>query len=394
MILEHAPGFDERRDLRHTGPVGAVRLRLIAIAAALSLAAPVPAGADATPRARRAGKPARAHRASARKLARHTRELTPGEISFWEWLIEPNAAELQIVLNKARENVAQATGSYALWDYTGTLKIENQNNRDRLLDDALGMLRYALKLQPDNVEVKREIGYAADERGDMELARQMLEQYLADEIAERVQPLARVRLGRLYARQEKWEEAIAQLRLALGDPQVVNDQPQAVVTLASVYMEQGRLAEAIDLLKYYVDANRNNYYSTQIMIPFALAVAYDRDEQITLAHDTLDKLVAGGQTQNLVNALVESTYTRLQFTPAIDRHYFAGLQYESMGYLSEAREEFAAYARAGEGARYRERARTHIRSIDQLQREQAAAARRKKKAPGPEVTAPVPPPTP
>lgn len=326
--------------------------------------------------------------------AEKPKEITQGETSFWEWLVEPNAAEIQTILIKARLNLQMAQGTYALWNYSGTLEPQNQANRDRALDDAIGMLRYGLKLEPNNPELEMLLGEIAHERGKLELARVTYESYLADEVPEKIQLSARIRLGRVYAQQQDWDSAVVQLRLALGTQTTAyqNEQPIAAMTLAQVYMHEDRLDEAIDLLRHH-SGSQSGYYYGNYMVQFALAVAYDRDEQLTLAHETLDKIVAGSQYQNLSGVMFDPTNRRIVFTPAIDRHYFAALQFEAMGHLAEARKEWRAYARAGDDAKYRDRARAHIKGLSKLikkKRAEAKANKGKKKVPKKPTPGPIP----
>ena len=298
--------------------------------------------------------------------------LTPGETSFWEWLAAPHAADIAMVLAKAGQSLTDAVenAAYRLWDYNGALNRSGLENRRRLLDEAEGMLQYAVRLDPNNADVYRQLGYIADEKGDTETARRALEMYMARERSDRVTPEARFRLGRAYARQAKWDEAIMHLLLALGSETLdYAGHPATIRTLACVYMNLGRVGEAIDLLRHSVDIRAGHPYliSAPPQLQFTLAVAYDRDEQISRAYDVLNGLTTGHQTQSLLTVLQDSNNQQPEFAPAIDRYYFSALQLEAMGYLLEARREWSSYERAP-GARFRDRARDHIAKIDALLR--------------------------
>ena len=68
----------------------------------------------------------------------------------------------------------------------------------------------------------------------------------------------------------------------------------STILMATVLMHSGRLAEAIDLLGSAVASIPMPPYGfVDHATQFALAVAYDRDEQITLAHETLATMRAG-----------------------------------------------------------------------------------------------------
>lgn len=294
---------------------------------------------------------------------------------FWDWLLEPHRAEVALILAKVRENRAKVTDAYSeatpFDPPTGMFSPERSALRDALLADAEGMLRYALKLAPGDVVLERELALVLDEN-ERPTAQAALERYLRDEVPERVTADARVRLARWYARQRRYGEAIVQLRLALGqggaDPR---SRATALVLLASVYMNTGRLAEAIDLLG---GAGSATPLYGDVMPSFALAVAYDRDEQVTLAHDTIQRMLIA-RPDALFYALHDDTGTRNPLVPAYERHYFAALQHEALGHLPEARTEWLAYARTPD-APYRGRARQHLAAVEEM-------LRAKRRAPAP-----------
>src|SRR5207237_953504 len=77
-------------------------------------------------------------------------------------------------------------------------------------------------------------------------------------------------------------------------------------------------------------------------LALALAVAYDRDEQLSSAFQTLDHMQSA-LTSSYAAQLQQSIGT-LQFVPAIDQRYWQALFYESAGFLAEARAEWLNYA--------------------------------------------------
>lgn len=315
-----------------------------------------------------------------------------GRRDFWDWLLEPHKAEVAQILEKARGNttrVATPYGDGTVYDLgTGQYMPDRAQIRERLLSDAEGMLRYALKLAPGDVLIERELAVVLDEN-DRPAAQAALERYLADEVPERVTGEARVRLARWYARQRRFGDAIVQLRLALGSPGVdPKSRTIGLVLLASIYMHTGRLAEAIDLLEG--SSTVMVFGGVDLLPAFALAVAYDRDEQVTLAHDTIQRIV-GNNPEALWYVLFDFNGFRHPLVPAIERHYFAALQYEALGMIPEARTEWLAYAR-GDDAPFKERARQHVTDLDQLSHERMRAPKPKRAATTP--AAPAPPPIP
>ena len=265
-----------------------------------------------------------------------------GERPFWSWVIAPNAVEVGVVLEKVEENRQAINRATSEVDY---LEI-----RRRALDDALGMLRYALRLEPEDRTLLRVYGEVAADRGLLAEAAGALERYLDGDDRPEDNP-TRGLLGQIYAQQGRFGEAIPLLRAGIA-----SHSRSAIHSLASVYMERGRIAEAIDLLEHAPQSH-------ELML--ALAVAYDRDEQIGLAAETLEKLTSmlggtGAQLGTLPDGI------GVIYAPAIDQRYFAALLYEAAGHLPESRAEWMAYARAHPAPRYRRRALEHVAAIDQM----------------------------
>jgi hypothetical protein len=302
---------------------------------------------------------------------------------FWGWLLDPHEAEVKVILRKVAENRNRAgSGEAQPYDYGAQFSPARAELRAALLADAESMLRYALRLAPDNIELKRELAVVTDEN-DRPVAQAALERYVADEVPERVSPDARVRLGRWYARQRRFADAVGQLRAALGGRPEYRARTQAVLLLSSVLMHTRQLPEAIDLLRGHVASSGLGAYSWEPMTLFALAVAYDRDEQISLAHEMLARIISQGNgNDQLMNVLHDGNIppNRNPLIPPVERHYFAALQYEALGYLPEARAEWQAYA-AADDATYRARAEQHIAGVDRLLREQ----RVRRQAPAPDA---------
>jgi hypothetical protein len=335
---------------------------LLALAPAMALAAG-PAAAE--PERRSTG--SAAHRALPGKAGQ----------DFWSWLLDPYEAEVKLVLRKVAESWTRAASNELQpYDHGAQFSPARAELRTQLLADAEQMLRHALELSPGNIELKRELAIVTDEN-DRPGAQAALERYLADEVADRISPDARVRLGRWYARQRRFGDAVAQLRMALGGRPEYRTRTQAVLLLSSILMHTRRLAEAIDLLRGHVASAGFAHHGWEPLTLFALAVAYDRDEQISLAHDVLTRIVSQGNgNDQLMSVLHDGNLPpgRNPLIPPVERHYFAALQYEALGFLPEARAEWQAYATA-EDAPYRERAAQHIAQVDQLLREQRAARR-------------------
>ncbi len=332
-------------------------LRGLAAAAVLLTLGSAPDSAWAQAEQDKTPRPAKAHRPD----------------NFWEWVANPHGEEIEMVLRKVteiRSTISQFSGSSDV-DYYYRI-------RKKGLEDALGMLSYALRLEPENPDLQLSCGFVAQDLGKPQLARHMLSEYLRNEIPEKIDPAAHSRLGRLEADAGNWSDAVIQLRRALASDKPLaapGEFAQTVLCLASVYMHTGRMNEAIDLLENATGVNGRQFYLgtwDQQFLLFSLAVAYDRDEQVTRAHDVLDRLLQataqGGRIVflGLLSNQGYGTARFMEFTPPFDQHYFTALLYEAAGHLLEARAEWRAYARLGENAPYGERARAHVRAIDEL----------------------------
>lgn len=266
--------------------------------------------------------------------------------TFWGWLADPHGVEIRVILDKVRENrdLARAQGRF-----TTTYQPAAAALRARALDDALGMLRYARRLEPENPDVLLALGEIAAERGQVGEAIGALDAYLAAH--EKTSPYVYTLLGRLYALQERWDDAEKALETALR-----GGNPVATWRLGWIYMQRGRLADAIDLLAHSPAASTPQ-------LELALAVAYDRDEQPARAAAAMSKITGNSSTAAAMTDL-DSGGELLLFTPAVDEHYCRAMLYEATGYLDDARAEWLAYSRAAPPAAYRARALDHLRAID------------------------------
>ena len=276
----------------------------------------------------------------------------PERSELWRNVIEPHADEIDTIMKRVREDISGAErGVSSEYDPLGT-------RQQALFRDAYGMLRYAHKLSPQNLDVLALLGRTADELGYTRQAIEADTAYL--ELApESARGEVAGRLGMIDVRTGKLDDAIRQLRLAqsaVGTP--TGNQFQ--VALAFAMAARGQMTEAIELL--VADAGTTPSYSYEnTLSSFALAVLYDRDEQRGAAFEVLDHMQSAMQTgyaQTVIQAL-----SIMRFAPAEDRAYFEALLYESAGMYAEARIEWALYAAIPDAA-WRARALEHIAALD------------------------------
>jgi len=284
----------------------------------------------------------------------------PERGNFWRDMIAPHQAEVAAILFKAKNALGQADSALASdYDPSG-------QERLRFYREVLGALRYARRLQPDNVDVLRLYAQTADELGQTRQAIEALQAAIDVTGEAKAPPDLTGRLGIIYLRLGKLDDAIRYLRLAQG-PLIPNNSlsAQVLVHLSNALAQRGQVGDAVDLLANAVPANIPYYSTDAALVAFALAVQYDRDEQHGAAFEVLDRMQTVLQGQ--MAALVQTALAAMRFAPAEDQHYYLGLLYEAVGSYPEARAEWALYA-AVPGLPYRGRALDHIAAIDAQRR--------------------------
>jgi hypothetical protein len=288
--------------------------------------------------------------------------------TFWDRLLAPHAREVGAVLAvvaRAREGKEgyrfEPYGSSGLWSRA------HQIARRQLAADLEGMLRYALGLAPGDREVARALALVLADAGrpDAEAA---LTAYLADPTP----PLgeAQLALGRLLARRGDEAGASRVLRAALAaDALDARGRSTATLLLAQLHMLEGRVGAAINLLEPEARGAGP--------LDLALAVAYDRDEQLSRSRAVLDRITAVGP-EALVTVLGEPL---LDFVRPGERLYWSALVLETIGLDADAQVEWTNYA-ALPDIRFAERARGHARRLAASLAEPRATPE-KEKPPGP-----------
>ena len=294
--------------------------------------------------------------------------------NFWESLIAPNEAEVQLILRKARELRGKA---FSQWYPLPDLGAENaytqsqRANRTSLLREAYGMLAYAHRmLSPNHPDLLLEFGRTADDLARRAHATDALQAYLNVAPAGDVGRVdARLRLGRMHARRGEWDDAVRSFELAVADAPY-SYAPQATMYLGCAYMHVGRLEDAIEVLSRGSVAGPGLGTFQTHSVSFALVVAYDRDEQITEAYEVLASIITtdpqlGSVFGHRYGHPLSGTPEPL-LLPTVERHYFAALRYEATGRILDARDEWSSYVRGATDSPYRDRARAHITEIDAM----------------------------
>jgi tetratricopeptide (TPR) repeat protein len=279
----------------------------------------------------------------------------PDRGNFWREITEPHKEEVNLILYKARQALAQADGSMAAdYDPTG-------EGRLKIYREVNGMLRYARRLAPDNLDVLRLLAQSADGLGKTRQALEALHAAIDLVGAEKAGPEITGHAGEIYLRLGQLDDAIRYLRVAQGP--LVPNQPasaQVLIHLSNALAQRGQMADAIDVLANSLPANPPFYSNEMQLVAFALAVQYDRDEQRGAAFEVLDHLSTAVQGQ--LGPIMVAVLSQLRFAPAEEQQYYLGLLYEVIGHYAEARAEWALYAAAD--TQFRRRALDHIAAID------------------------------
>jgi Flp pilus assembly protein TadD len=276
----------------------------------------------------------------------------PGASVLWREVIEPHGVEVAALLARARAAMAKHSGSA---DITAERRL-------RYAADAYALLRRAHQLSPDNTDVLGLLGYAADELGRTHQAIEALERCIRLEGPERAEPEVTGRLGTIYLRLGKLDDAVRWLRYAIG-PIGTSNNASVAVHLATALAARGQMPDAIDVLSNALRSAAGNYTDANTLVSFALAVHYDRDEQRGAAFEVLDRMQAALQQE--LGTYVQRSFAELRFAPPEDEYYYQALLYEALGAYTEARAEWSLYA-AVPGATWRHRALEHVRALDAL----------------------------
>lgn len=287
----------------------------------------------------------------------------PATGDFWRNVIEPHADEVAKIVHNAglgmryAEDALQTDAEWAV------------EQRMRYFRDAYGMLRYARRLSPENLEVLALLGRAADELGKTSAAIEALETHVNLTGPDKARADVVGRLGAIYLRLGHRDAAIRWLRLAQGP--LRSDNVQALVHLANALAARGEITAAAGVLTNAMPAGGSSYYSQELTLAtFALAVIYDRDEQRAAAFEVLDRMKT--TLQHSFGPQLQNALVGVRFAPAEDQHYYQALLYEVLDQYPEARASFALYAASGDPP-WRARALEHVRAIDQLRRTSPAA---------------------
>jgi tetratricopeptide (TPR) repeat protein len=264
---------------------------------------------------------------------------------FWEKALEPSKQKYEELIAKAVELVKQS----------------DKASRDL----ATTYLRDAVKLAPDRPLAHMWLGRVEGQNGNhaacaQEIARALdadpkfippSNPYLEGDVAG-AEWAGRYELALCRAQSADYEGAIDGLRRILAGGGAAEAAAGYVHWhLGESYMALGRLDEALASLQ---QAYRLLPYAANIS--FALAVAYDRDEEPTQSRDALSRALEREPRVSTSSLLSSSRI----WIPADDQHYYLGLAYLGAGEAPRALYHLRRYiSTTGEGM-WTARARAHL----------------------------------
>jgi tetratricopeptide (TPR) repeat protein len=273
------------------------------------------------------------------------------EPTFWEWLADPAAHDVAVIIEKT-ENVVQSLEEPARGEVG-----------DELLRDVYGMLRYGLRRSPDHPELLLAMGAVAEALGKPREALAAVERFTRAAPDHGRIGDAWMRAGYLRARLGDDDRARDAFQHAISRPQSRTSlRDDALIGLAWLHLRNGHAVRAIDLLGS--TARAPLAADPNPLRQLVLAIALDRDGQITRAHQVIADL---SKARPLIELVTEhsNTLAALRYLDPLDRHYVAAFVYEVAGMLEDALPEWQLYARAADTP-YRARARAHARDIAAL----------------------------
>jgi tetratricopeptide (TPR) repeat protein len=285
------------------------------------------------------------------------RKAATNDGDFWRDMVDPHSQQVKAIVDRARGIMTSVDGAIY-----GEIEA---GRHARAYRDAYGMLAYAHKLSPENLEVLALLGDAADEAGKTHQAIDALTASIRLTGEAKASAQVTGRLGFIYLRLGKLDQAVRYLELA----QTAVPSSRTLVHLATALAARGQMADALDVLSNNVQLALQYPTTDSTLLAFALAVQYDRDDQHHAAFEILDKLMTVLQG-NGYGPMIENALAQMRFAPAEDRYYYHALFYESLGNYTEARAEWATYAAAGD-LPWRGRALEHIAAIDRERRSPA-----------------------
>ncbi|MEZ4400960.1 MAG: hypothetical protein R3B06_13120 [Kofleriaceae bacterium] len=274
----------------------------------------------------------------------------PVPTDFWSEVLHPNAQQVAEHHQSLERALDQLADPYL-----------DERSRTALIGAGRQLAGYTYRLDPLDLDSAFLAGAFAEAGGQTVAAEGFLRQYLAAAPAGVRRADALVLVGRIALRQGHLEEAIAALRVAAAQPADLHRRTRARIALAHALEAAGDVTAAVAALRDLKEANPATGELPGFAAYLALAVIYDRDDQVALAADTLARMRApiSGDYQRTIDEVLR------WFPPPIatDAHYYRALAVDGTPFAErDAYRAWLAYERSGAPAAAR--AAEHRRAAD------------------------------
>ena len=291
------------------------------------------------------------------------------ESDFWGGIADPGRKQFEAAMARGVNLLKRAKN------------MPNVSLKSKMLEDALAAFDEATKYSPHNFR-----GWYR--RGKVLMA--------LDRIKEGVRALKRARrlgaagpdvlfdiafdLGIAYAKAGAFEKAVLEYDRAdraKADARqrgfnIRSDRSTVHGNAAEALMALGRLDEAIQRYRESL-----SYVPSNTLVRYGLAVAYDRDEQISKANQAMRKALAVDTNMRKLTA------PTVFFIPDGDIHYYFALGYLVKGDLEKAKEEWQLFLQKLPKSQWAPRARAHLAALGVASHRRPEARKHKRLAPVP-----------
>lgn len=269
---------------------------------------------------------------------------------FWQNLADPG---------RKRYEAAMRRGEKALADLQGS-RLKNKELRRRILTDALAAFKEAAQASPGN---PRGWFYAAKLLNELDRTKEAIAAFKRTRRADSSHSAFSVafNLGIGYSKLGTFENAVLEYDRAervltsggLKPYQVREDRSILNGNAAEALMALGRLDESIQRYNEALSLGGRN----RTLIRWGLAVAYDRDEQISKAQAMAQSAIAADPKMSSLRS------PSVFFIPEGDIHYYFALGHLVQGKSEEAKKEWQLFVKMLPKGQWAPRARAHLTQL-------------------------------
>ena len=271
-----------------------------------------------------------------------------GESDFWGNLAQPGHKKFLAALNRGRGF------------YDNALKLVDSQLRRRALSDALAAFQEANRANPTKAEGFFWIGKALYELDRLKeaisafnKARRLNPDYDNDYSMAFTLGIAHSKMGAFETAVLEYDQAERTLAAqGLGITDAQNVRATLHGNVAESLMALGRLEEAIQ--RYRASVALQPGYA---LAWWGLAIALDRDEQISKAREAVTRALAGDPDMRALTS--EGVF----FIPAGDIHYYFAFGYWAKGDLVRSKKEWESFLAALPRSQWAYRAQAHLAQL-------------------------------